>query len=155
MILLLTKPSRFALHTTSSSARSDQVVILHHMPSCMLPSPIAARVLFYQPRPFSLLPSDPPGETQAQLVHMQVERESQVYESTLQKMNQQLETSLATMAGEKAALQLSLTGLQHQFEGVAQAVYSADDSIVGPSQKPRNQFVGALNTVHALPSLTI
>lgn len=62
---------------------------------------------------------------------MQVERESQVYESTLQKMNQQLETSLATMAGEKAALQLSLTALQHQFEGVAQAVYTADDSIMG------------------------
>ncbi|KAL3133043.1 hypothetical protein ABBQ38_006949 [Trebouxia sp. C0009 RCD-2024] len=62
---------------------------------------------------------------------LKVERESQVYERTLQKMNQQLETSLGTMAGEKAALQLSLTALQHQFEGVAQAVYTADDSIVG------------------------
>lgn len=66
---------------------------------------------------------------------MQIERESQVYESTLQKMNGQLESSLAVMAGEKAALQLSLTALQTQFEGVAQAVYSADDSVVGaPAQ---------------------
>ena len=69
---------------------------------------------------------------------MQIERESQVYESTLQKMNGQLESSLAVMAGEKAALQLSLTALQHQFEGVAQAVYSADDSVVGaPPQAPQ------------------
>lgn len=65
------------------------------------------------------------------LWQLQVEHESQVYESTLQKMNQQLETSLAIMAGEKAALQLSLTGLQQQFEDVAQAVYSADESVVG------------------------
>lgn len=62
---------------------------------------------------------------------MQVERESQVYESTLQKLNGQLESSLAVMAGEKAALQLSLIALQNQFEGVAQAVYTADDSVVG------------------------
>ena len=62
---------------------------------------------------------------------MQIERESQVYESTLQKMNGQLESSLAGMAGEKAALQLSLTALQSQFEAVAQAVYTADDSVVG------------------------
>lgn len=62
---------------------------------------------------------------------MQVERESQVYESTLQKLNGQLESSLAIMAGEKAALQLSLIALQNQFEGVAQAVYTADDSVVG------------------------
>ena len=54
-----------------------------------------------------------------------------MYESTLQKMNVQLESSLAIMAGEKAALQLSLAALQEQFEGVAQAVYSADDSVVG------------------------
>lgn len=66
---------------------------------------------------------------------MQVERESQVYESTLQKMNGQLESSLAIMAGEKTALQLSLTALQDQFEGVAQAVYSADDSVVGAPHK--------------------
>ena len=46
-------------------------------------------------------------------------------------MNVQLESSLAIMAGEKAALQLSLAALQEQFEGVAQAVYSADDSVVG------------------------
>ena len=62
---------------------------------------------------------------------VQVQLESQVYESTLQKMNGQLESSLAVMAGEKAALQLSLTALQEQLEGVAQAVYSADDSVVG------------------------
>lgn len=69
---------------------------------------------------------------------VQVERESQVYESTLQKMNGQLESSLAIMAGEKAALQLSLTALQDQFEGVAQAVYSADDSVVGAPQQDHN-----------------
>ncbi len=54
-----------------------------------------------------------------------------MYESTLQKMNQQLQASLDLMAGEKAALQLSLTGLQEQFEGVAQAVYTADEAVVG------------------------
>ena len=69
--------------------------------------------------------------------HMQVQLESQVYESTLQKMNLQLESSLGIMAGEKAALQLSLTALQEQFEGVAQAVYSADDSVVGASDTPQ------------------
>jgi hypothetical protein len=62
---------------------------------------------------------------------LQVQRESQVYESTLQKMNQQLQASLDLMAGEKAALQLSLAGLQDQFEGVAQAVYTADEAVVG------------------------
>ena len=62
---------------------------------------------------------------------LQFQRESQVYESTLQKMNQQLQASLNLMAGEKAALQLSLAGLQHQFEGVAQAVYTADEAVVG------------------------
>ncbi|KAL0055275.1 hypothetical protein WJX82_009859 [Trebouxia sp. C0006] len=61
---------------------------------------------------------------------LKVQRESQVYESTLQKMNQQLQASLDLMAGEKAALQLSLTGLQEQFEGVAQAVYTADEAVV-------------------------
>lgn len=62
---------------------------------------------------------------------LQVYRESQLYESTLQKMNQQLQASLDLMAGEKAALQLSLAGLQEQFEGVAQAVYTADEAVVG------------------------
>ena len=71
-------------------------------------------------------------------MQVQVERESQVYESTLQKMNQQLESSLVIMAGEKAALQLSLTALQDQFEGVAQAVYSADDCIVGAPHTHHN-----------------
>ncbi|DBA97235.1 TPA: hypothetical protein ACH3X1_014983 [Trebouxia sp. C0004] len=59
-----------------------------------------------------------------------VQRESQVYESTLHKMNQQLQASLDLMAGEKAALQLSLAALQDQFEGVAQAVYTADEAVV-------------------------
>ena len=67
---------------------------------------------------------------------LQVQRESQVYESTLQKMNQQLQASLDLMAGEKAALQLSLTGLQEQFEGVAQAVYTADEAVVGQTPCP-------------------
>ncbi|KAL0023049.1 hypothetical protein WJX79_004846 [Trebouxia sp. C0005] len=62
---------------------------------------------------------------------LKVYRESQLYESTLQKMNQQLQASLDLMAGEKAALQLSLAGLQEQFEGVAQAVYTADEAVVG------------------------
>ncbi|DBA70472.1 TPA: hypothetical protein ACH3X2_011877 [Trebouxia sp. C0005] len=61
---------------------------------------------------------------------LKVYRESQLYESTLQKMNQQLQASLDLMAGEKAALQLSLAGLQEQFEGVAQAVYTADEAVV-------------------------
>lgn len=67
---------------------------------------------------------------------MQVQREGQVYESTLQKMNQQLQASLDLMAAEKAALQLSLGGLQHQFEGVAQAVYTADEAVVGQTPLP-------------------
>lgn len=95
----------------------------------------AAPLPFNHPLPFHTSLSQSQGRSRLACVHMQVERESQVYESTLQKMNQQLETSLAVMAGEKAALQLSLTGLQHQFEGVAQAVYSADDSTVGVLHK--------------------
>ena len=62
---------------------------------------------------------------------LQVQRESQMYEDTLRKMNQQLQASLDLMAGEKAALQLSLAGLQDQFEGVAQAVYTADEAVMG------------------------
>ena len=54
-----------------------------------------------------------------------------MYEDTLQKMNQQLQASLNLMEGEKAALQLSLAGLQEQFEGVAQAVYTADEAVMG------------------------
>ena len=71
---------------------------------------------------------------------LQVQRESQVYEDTLQKMNQQLQASLAFMAGEKAALQLSLSGLQEQFEGVAQAVYTADEAVVGRHQSHCSAF---------------
>lgn len=69
-----------------------------------------------------------------------------MYESTLQKMNQQLQASLDLMAGEKAALQLSLTGLQEQFEGVAQAVYTADEAVVG--QTPLSILV--CHTMHLL-----
>ena len=54
-----------------------------------------------------------------------------MFESTLQKMNSQLQASLTVMAGEKAALQLSLAGLQRQFEGVAQAAYTADEAVMG------------------------
>lgn len=62
---------------------------------------------------------------------MQVQRESEVYERTLQKMNQQLQASLTSMAGEKNALLLSLTALQDQFEGMANAVYTAEETVVG------------------------
>ena len=65
-----------------------------------------------------------------------MQHESEVFESTLQKMNSQLQASLATMAGEKAALQLALTGLQRQFEGVASAAYTADEAVMGKSQHP-------------------
>lgn len=62
---------------------------------------------------------------------VQVQRESEVYERTLQKLNQQLQASLASMAGEKNALLLSLSALQDQFEGMANAVYTAEETVVG------------------------
>ena len=54
-----------------------------------------------------------------------------MYERTLQKLNQQLQASLTSMAGEKNALLLSLTALQDQFEAMANAVYTADETVVG------------------------
>lgn len=54
-----------------------------------------------------------------------------MYERTLQKLNQQLQASLASMAGEKNALLLSLTALQDQFEAMANAVYTAEETVVG------------------------
>ena len=73
----------------------------------------------------------PCAELEGLFLIAQVQRESEVYERTLQKLNQQLQASLASMAGEKNALLLSLTGLQDQFEGLANAVYTADETVVG------------------------
>ena len=54
-----------------------------------------------------------------------------MFERTLQKMNQQLQASLTSMAVEKNALLLSLTALQDQFEATANAVYTAEETVVG------------------------